>query len=279
MQRLIALLGLLLPLAVNAAGGQTLGSPMAVLDALKQSRGGVLLAFIDSPADQANPVKNLQGLLSRYTLVLNSSNLGQVRRNTVLHVRPRLGINRLTIGNAFNDRQFQQLSFPAMRAAGVSTAIIEIRTSRDFTWIEAFVLSGAEVQAIENALNRSQHGGMTRVIALIRSRGRELPRRVVIPIERDSRSDEEYSTGRTGSSTEFQTLSDREGMISMPADRGSNLSNGSVDSKDSTDATVVTNERPVVESDSSREKAADASTDTEEAASGASVSADRRSYY
>ena len=77
MQRLIALVGLLLPLVVQAAGGQTLGSPTAVLDALKQSRGGVLLAFIDHPSDQASPVKHLQGLLSRYRLDLNGTDLGQ----------------------------------------------------------------------------------------------------------------------------------------------------------------------------------------------------------
>jgi hypothetical protein len=173
MQRLIALVGLLFPLAVQAAGGQTLGSPVAVLDALKQSRGGVLLAFIDSPSDQANPVKNLQGLLSRYRLDLNGTDLGQVRRNTILHVRPRLGVNRLTIENTFDDQQRKQLSFPAMRAAGVPTAIVEIRTSRDFAWMEALTLSADEVQAVENALNRSQTGGMPRVLALIRSRGQE----------------------------------------------------------------------------------------------------------
>ena len=168
MQRLIALVGLLLPLVVQAAGGQALGSPTAVLDALKQSRGGVLLAFIDHPSDQANPVKHLQGLLSRYRLDLNGTDLGQVRRNTILHVRPRLGVNRLTIENTFDDQQRKQLSFPAMRAAGVPTAIVEIRTSRDFAWMEALTLSADEVQAIENALNRSQTGGMPRVLALIR---------------------------------------------------------------------------------------------------------------
>jgi hypothetical protein len=173
MQRLITLVGLLLPLVVQAAGGQTLGSPKAVLDALQQSRGGVLLAFIDSPSDKANPVKNLQGLLSRYRLYLNGSDLGQVRRNTILHVRPRLGVNRLTIENAFDDQQWKQLSFPAMRAAGVPTVIVEIRTSRDFAWMEALTLSAAEVQAVENALIRNQTGGMPRVLELIRSRGQE----------------------------------------------------------------------------------------------------------
>ncbi|MFZ8885185.1 MAG: hypothetical protein ACO2YZ_08680 [Litorivicinaceae bacterium] len=155
MQRLIALVGLLLPLVVQAAGSQTLESPTAVLDALKQSRGGVLLAFIDQPSDQANPVKHLQGLLSRYRLDLNGTDLGQVRRNTILHVRPRLGVNRLTIENTFDDQQRKQLSFPAMRAAGVPTAIVEIRTSRDFAWMEALTLSAAEVQAVENALDRN----------------------------------------------------------------------------------------------------------------------------
>lgn len=261
MQRLIALLGLLLPLAVQAAGGQTLGSPMAVLDALKQSRGGVLLAFIDSPSDQANPVKNLQGLLSRYSLGLNGADLGQVRRNTVLNVRPRLGVNRLTIENTFDDRQRKQLSFPAMRAAGVPTAIVEIRTSRDFAWMEALVLSVAEVQAIENALNRSQIGGMPRVLALIRSRGQEAvqqPR----PLRNWSR---ELSSG---SDSDSGAASGR-----------SESSAASAQTSPSEVATQDIAEQGAIESDSSGETAADDSIKTEEADSRPSVSADRRSYY
>ena len=261
MQRLIALLGLLLPLAVQAAGGQTLGSPMAVLDALKQSRGGVLLAFIDSPSDQANPVKNLQGLLSRYSLGLNGADLGQVRRNTVLNVRPRLGVNRLTIENTFDDRQRKQLSFPAMRAAGVPTAIVEIRTSRDFAWMEALVLSEAEVQAIENALNRSQIGGMPRVLALIRSRGQEA---VQQPRPLRNRSWELSS----GSDSDSGAASGR-----------SKSSAASAQTSPSEVATRDIAEQGAIESHSSEETAADYSTKTEEEDSRPSVSADRRSYY
>ena len=251
MQRLIALVGLLFPLAVQAAGGQTLGSPVAVLDALKQSRGGVLLAFIDSPSDQANPVKNLQGLLSRYRLDLNGTDLGQVRRNTILHVRPRLGVNRLTIENTFDDQQRKQLSFPAMRAAGVPTAIVEIRTSRDFAWMEALTLSADEVQAVENALNRSQTGGMPRVLALIRSRGEEAlqqPR----PLRNWSRG--------------------------LPSD-GPGSSVAPTQLSSSGDATQDTAVQGTTESDSSGETAADTSNETGDKDSGVSVSADRRSYY
>ena len=244
MQRLIALVGLLLPLVVQAAGGQTLGSPTAVLDALKQSRGGVLLAFIDHPSDQANPVKHLQGFLSRYRLDLNGTDLGQVRRNTILHVRPRLGVNRLTIENTFDDQQRKQLSFPAMRAAGVPTAIIEIRTSRDFAWMEALTLSATEVQAVENALNRSQTGGMPRVLTLIRSRGQE-----AVQQPRPMRN---WSRG----------LPSGGGSDSSSASDGSALSAQSAQPSPSEETTQDTVEQGTTESDSE-----------------ASVSADRRSYY
>jgi len=235
MQRLIALVGLLFPLAVQAAGGQTLGSPVAVLDALKQSRGGVLLAFIDSPSDQANPVKNLQGLLSRYRLDLNGTDLGQVRRNTILHVRPRLGVNRLTIENTFDDQQRKQL--------------------------EALTLSADEVQAIENALNRSQTGGIPRVLALIRSRGQE-----VVQQPRPLRN---WSRGLpSGGDSSSGSASDGSASSAVPTQPSS-----------SGDATPDTAEQGTTESDSSGETAADTSNETGDKDSGVSVSADRRSYY
>ena len=260
MQRLIALVGLLLPLVVQAAGGQTLGSPTAVLDALKQSRGEVLLAFIDHPSDQANPVKHLQGLLSRYRLDLNGTDLGQVRRNTILHVRPRLGVNRLTIENTFDGQQRKQLSFPAMRAAGVPTAIVEIRTSRDFAWMEALTLSAAEVQAVENALNRSQTGGMPRVLALIRSRGQE-----AVQQPRPLRN---WSLGlSSGGGSDFDSALDGSASPARSAQPSPS------------EITQDTAEQGNTESDSSEEATADISSDTEEMDSGASVSADRRGYF
>ncbi|MEL0224738.1 MAG: hypothetical protein VXA12_10860, partial [Gammaproteobacteria bacterium] len=45
-----------------------------------------------------------------------------------------------------------------------------------FTWMEALTLRGREVQAVEDALTRDQTGGMTRVLDLIRSRGKEADR-------------------------------------------------------------------------------------------------------
>ena len=261
MKQLVALLGLLLPLAAHAVGAQALGSPMAVLDALKQSRGDVLFAFIDSPSDQSSPVKNLQGLLSRYNLDLNGMDLGQVRRNMVLHVRPRLGLNRLTIENTFDDRQHRQLTFPAMRAAGAPTAIVEIRTSRNFAWMEALVLSEAEVQAIEDALNRSQAGGIPRVLTLIRSRGQEALQQ--------ARSLRNWSGG----------LPSRGGSDSGGGSDGLASSAVSAQTSPSEDVTQDIADQGAIESDSSGETTADVSTETEEADSGASVSADRRSYY
>jgi hypothetical protein len=262
MQRLIALVGLLLPLVVQAAGGQALGSPTAVLDALKQSRGGVLLAFIDHPSDQANPVKHLQGLLSRYRLDLNGTDLGQVRRNTILHVRPRLGVNRLTIENTFDDQQRKQLSFPAMRAAGVPTAIVEVRTSRDFAWMEALTLSATEVQAVENALNRSQAGGIPRVLALIRSRGQE-----TVQPPRPLRN---WSRGlSSGGGSDSGSASDGPGIVSshLPNPHPLRMRLKILPSKAPRNRLLQKRPPP------------DTSSDTEETDSGASVSADRRSYY
>ena len=270
MQRLIALVGLLLPLVVQAAGSQTLESPTAVLDALKQSRGGVLLAFIDQPSDQANPVKHLQGFLSRYRLDLNGTDLGQVRRNTILHVRPRLGVNRLTIENTFDNQQRKQLSFPAMRAAGVPTAIVEIRTSRDFAWMEALTLSAAEVQAVENALDRSQTGGMSRVLALIRSRGQDVLLKQ--PLRKN------WISGKP---------IDGEGLDGTETRPLSNLEALSVDAPTSEITTEQKSEESVVSTtqpqgppfNNASEPKVNSTPQTEKKDSGVSVSADRRSYY
>ena len=217
--------------------------------------------FIDHPSDQASTVKQLQGLLSRYRLNLNGTDLVQVRRNTILHVRPRLGVNRLTIENTFDDQQRKQLSFPAMRAAGVPTAIVEIRTSRDFAWMEALTLSAAEVQAVENALDRSQTGGMPRVLALIRSRGQE-----AVQQPRPLRN---WSRG----------LPSGGGSDSGSASDGSASSARCAPSSPSEETTQDTAEQGTTESDPSEEATTDSSSDTEETDSGASVSADRRSYY
>ena len=62
---------------------------------------------------------------------------------------------------------------PRCAQLGRPTSIVEIRTSRQFTWMEALTLRGREVQAVEDALTRDQTGGMTRVLDLIRSRGKE----------------------------------------------------------------------------------------------------------
>ena len=86
--RFAALVLVLLPLSVQAADARPLGSTYAVLDALRQNQGDVVLAFIDSPADQSSSLRNIQGLLSVYEVVLNGEELGSVRRNSV-QVRPR----------------------------------------------------------------------------------------------------------------------------------------------------------------------------------------------
>jgi hypothetical protein len=170
----LAIVSIILSTGLNADSAQRLDSQASVLDALSQSRGDAVLAFIDSSADQSSAVRSLQGLLSTYLVELNGTDLGPIRRNTVIQVRPRLGLNRLKLTNAFDKSQSTEVTFPAMRSAGVSTSVIEIQTSRQFSWIQALTLSSAEVQLIEDALKRSHHGGMRRVLALIRARGKEM---------------------------------------------------------------------------------------------------------
>jgi hypothetical protein len=255
--RLVALWCVVLLLAVNTAGAQSLGSPAAVLDALKQSRGDVVLAFIDSPADQSSALRNIQGLLSVYDVTLNGEDLGSVRRNSVLHVRPRLGLNRLVIRDAFDSSQSAEMSFPAMRSAGVSTSIVEIRTSRQFNWIEAQQLNGREVQAIEDALTRDKSGGMARVLRLIRSRGQEPVRPTTKQVNwsRGVGSNEGDSNDDSGGSTSAASVSNKTSVETTTSE---------------SDESSVT-----VEADST----ADATTEATESQSSISVSADRRSYY
>ena len=265
--RLVTLWCVVLLLIVNTAGAQSLGSPAAVLDALNQSRGDVVLAFIDSPADQGSPLRNIQGLLSVYDVTLNGKELGSVRRNSVLHVRPRLGLNRLVIRDAFDPSQSTEVSFPAMRSAGVSTSIVEIRTSRQFNWIEAFLLSGREVQAIEDALTRDKTGGMARVLKLIRSRGHEPVKAAAkrvnwgrgvtsVASDGDSHADSGSDSGDSSSMASSSDLASSESTTSASIDSTAT---------DATDATADTS--------------TEAASETTESESSVSVSADRRSYY
>jgi hypothetical protein len=266
-RRLVAWLCLVLPLSVFAAGAQKLGSTDAVLDALRQNRGDVVLAFIDSPADQSSSLRNIQGLLSVYTVTLNGEGLGRIRRNSVLHVKPRLGVNRLVIEDAFDANKKIELTFPAMRSAGVSTSIVEIRTSRQFTWIEALKLSGREVQAIEDALVSDQTGGISRVLRLIRLRGKETMKAAVKPVNWSrgvvSSSVHGESHSDSGSNSE-ETLSVQN---SFPATLGE--PEGAVESN-SMAADVSESASDASDGDVSEQSATESSP---------SISADRRSYY
>ena len=263
--RLVALWCVVLLLAVNTAGAQSLGSPAAVLDALKQRRGDVVLGFIDSPADQSSALRNIQGLLSVYDVTLNGEDLGSVRRNSVLHVRPRLGLNRLVIRDVFDSSQSAEVSFPAMRSAGVSTSIVEIRTSRQFNWIEALLLSGREVQAIEDALTRDKSGGMDRVLRLIRSRGQE-PVKAATKRANWSRGVVSY-----GGDSNDDSRSDSDGSTSMASssDAASSESTALASTDSSATATEAAEATDATVADS----------ETSEDESSYSVSADRRSYY
>ena len=266
-RRLVAWFCLVLPLSVFAEGAQKLGSTDAVLDALRQNRGDVVLAFIDSPADQSSSLRNIQGLLSVYTVTLNGEGLGRIRRNSVLQVKPRLGVNRLVIEDAFDANKKIELAFPAMRSAGVSTSIVEIRTSRQFTWIEALKLSDHEVQAIEDALVSDQTGGMSRVLRLIRLRGKETIKPAVKRVN--------WSRGVVSSSVHGESHSDS----------GSNPEEAP--SVENSSATALGEPEAAVESNSMAADVAESASDASDGdvsepsatESSPSISADRRSYY
>jgi hypothetical protein len=294
--RLVAFVCIVLALSVNTAVAQSLGSPAAVLDALKQSRGDVVLAFIDSPADQSSPLRNIQGLLSVYDVTLNGEDLGSVRRNSVLHVRPRLGLNRLVIRDAFDSSQSARVSFPAMRSAGVSTSIVEIRTSRQFNWIEALQLNGREVQAIEDALKRDESGGMARVLGLIRSRGQESvrPAKKLMNWSRGAESilfasDPEYDSDSQSSISRTISTQTKASESNSTVEVDSNVASSSVFSASSSTSTQTkaneSNSTAEVDSStasgsaSSAGIAADSESETGDTKSSVNISSDRRSYY
>ncbi len=258
----LAVVSIILSAGLNADSAQRLGSQASVLDALSQSRGEAVLAFIDSSADQSSAVRSLQGALSTYLLELNGTDLGQVRRNTVIHVRPRLGLNKLKLTNAFDKNQSTEVTFSAMRSAGVSTSIIDIQTSRQFSWIQAITLSSAEVQLIEDALKRSQHGGMRRVLALIRARGME-----IVPQKKDRVN---WRSGgpavdSSGNGSDSGSLSSGQSFPDATIDEPNTSSLSGQES-------VGTSEPPAASAD-------EAVSETVESESSSSVSADRRSYY
>ena len=256
---LIASLLSFMSIGLHAGDAQKLGSPAAVLDALQHRQGDVVLALIDSPADQSNQLKSLQGLLSVYSLELNGVDLGQVRRNDVLQVRPRLGLNKLIVRDAFKDTDQTELNFPAMRSAGVSTTIVEIQTSRQFSWIQALPLSRRDVQAIHDALDRGQHGGMGRVIDLIRSRGNEPP-----PNQRKHMN---WNSGRLNFD-ENDDEPDSEPTHSKSASSGS-------PEKTAKNSGVSSNTGP----ESASDRVSEPSSESIEKESSVNISADRRSYY
>ena len=256
---LIASLLSFMSIGLHAEDAQRLGSPSAVLDALQHRQGDVVLALIDSPADQSNRLKSLQGLFSVYSLELNGVDLGQVRRNDVLQVRPRLGLNKLIVSDAFKDTDQTELNFPAMRSAGVSTTIVEIQTSRQFSWIQALPLPKRDVQAIHDALARSQHGGMGRVIDLIRSRGKE-----PTPTQRKRMN---WSSGRsnfddTGDESDSEPTSSKSASSGLPETTAKNSG-------------VSGNTGP----ESSSDKVSEPSPESIKKESSINISADRRSYY
>jgi len=260
----LAIISIVLSVGLHADGAQKLSSQASVLDVLAQSRGETVLAFIDSPADQSSSLRSLRGLLSAYSLELNGTDLGQVRRNTVLHVRPRLGLNRLKISNPLDESETVEVSFPAMRSAGVPTSIIEVRTSRQFGWIQAMALSSSEVQSIEDALKRSQHGGMSRVLALIRSRGMEVIPRKSKPINWGGARPTGDDSGSESDSGAYSSLSVEPSAEELTATGPSE-----------TTEPDVTQSSAAPANDSN----AESSSDSISSESSVSISADRRSFY
>ena len=156
-----------------------------------------------------------------------------------------------------------EMSFPAMRSAGAPTSIVEIRTSRQFTWMEAFTLLGREVQAVEDALTRDQTGGMTRVLDLIRSRGKEA----------DRSTTKRMNWGQAVVSTLFEDDADSDSTESISSKDSSGAMASGPGGVAGLDSGVAGS------SVSSAETPAESQTEPAESEAPVNISADRRSYY
>ena len=248
--------------SVGVFANQPLTSPGAVLDALNQRTGNVIIAMVDDPRGRTQWTTQLSNRLRGVDVSLNAQSLGHLRTNSLRYVRPRLGVNRIAVELDDAGAAFQ---FPAFRSAGVPTGIVVLTAGAADT-MRLTSLTPDEVARIRNALTRSLAGGMPRVIALIQNRG----------IER--RAPVQTNTGRWTSRSDGASTGD---------DRGNDSDGGdaSVSSSTSTEAAADRSNTDVTSSESTESTAAEsvsASEGAEEQADSTQdfdVSADRRSFY
>ncbi len=115
----LSLVGLIWSVGVFA--NQPLTSPGAVLDALNERTGNVIVAMVDDPRGRTQWTTQLSNRLRGVDVSLNAQPLGHLRTNSLRYVRPRLGVNRIAVALEDAGAAFQ---FPAFRSAGVPTGIV-----------------------------------------------------------------------------------------------------------------------------------------------------------
>ena len=248
--------------SVGTFANQSLNSPGAVLDALNQRTGNVIVAMVDDPRGRAQFTTQIANRLRGLDVSLNAQALGTMRTNTLRYVRPRLGVNRLAVETSDGAMRFQ---FPAFRSAGVATGIV-VLTSGAADAMRLTPLASDDVARIRDALSRSLAGGMPRVIALIQNRGVE---QTAPPRPQSG----QWMTRSDGASTERDSGNDSNG-----SDASVSTSASAEPASDDSTADATASES----SESSDPESASNSEGSEEPADSAQdfdVSADRRSFY
>ena len=169
-------------------------------------------------------------------------------------------MNRLKLTNAFDENQSTEVTFQRCDQLVFPHRLLTYR--RHASSVDQAPLSNAEVKLIEDALERSQHGGMRRVLALIRARGKE-----IVPQKKDR------VTWRSGGPP---VDSSDNGSDSGSLSSGESFSEAAVVESNtysvSGQESVDTSEPPAAPAD-------EAVSETVESESSSSVSSDRRSYY
>jgi len=253
----LSLVGLIWSVGVFA--NQPLTSPDAVLDALNERTGNVIVAMVDDPRGRTQWTTQLSNRLRGVDVSLNAQSLGHLRTNSLRYVRPRLGVNRIAVELEDAGAAFQ---FPAFRSAGVPTGIV-VLTAGAVDTMRLTSLTPDEVARIRNALTRSLAGGMPRVIALIQNRGIE----PVAPVQPNTGR---WTSRSDGTSTGDDRGNDSDGgggapSVSASAEAGADQSNTDATSSESTATESVS-------ASEGAEEQADSTPDFD-------VSADRRSFY
>lgn len=162
--------------AVNLAHAEApvtrISDPLGAHALLSERRGDVFLALMPEMTPSQSLFTTLTSPWGRVDLRLNGQPLGRYRAGTLLQITPRLGQNKLQIQSTHEPSQQIEVTFGAMRAAGVGTQIVLIEAGRAAPLI-ARTLPSATSKRIAETLERRSDGGLQRVFALLRSGGVE----------------------------------------------------------------------------------------------------------